>query len=200
MRFTASTRQGEIPISGVYDSRGKRYRVDFNFPRFDMALLEPLLQGVLIQTAGTANTKLTMTGGPEGGPLLNGTIQVENYEATVDYTRARYRLAGPVTVRNNRFELPEVPISDGNGGGGVISAWFDSQYFRHLRFGVKIDFPGFKYIGIWSAAGDAPFVALEPWTGHSTLTSEDDVFEHKRHITLLEPGAVDERSFTVTLL
>lgn len=66
--------------------------------------------------------------------------------------------------------------------------------------GVKIDFPGFKYIGIWSAKGDAPFVALEPWTGHATLDTEDDVLEHKRNITILEPGAVDERSFTVTLL
>ncbi|WP_308615634.1 aldose 1-epimerase family protein [uncultured Enorma sp.] len=66
--------------------------------------------------------------------------------------------------------------------------------------GVRIDFADFKYIGIWSALGDAPFVALEPWTGHATLTTEDDVFEHKRDITLLEPGAVDERSFTVTLL
>ena len=66
--------------------------------------------------------------------------------------------------------------------------------------GVRIDFADFKYIGIWSALGDAPFVALEPWTGHATLTSEDDVFEHKRDITLLEPGAIDERSFTVTLL
>ncbi|WP_302152695.1 aldose 1-epimerase family protein [uncultured Enorma sp.] len=66
--------------------------------------------------------------------------------------------------------------------------------------GVRIDFADFKYIGIWSALGDAPFVALEPWTGHATLTSEDDVFEHKRDITLLEPGAVDERSFTVSLL
>ena len=66
--------------------------------------------------------------------------------------------------------------------------------------GVKVDFPGFKYIGVWSAAGDAPFVALEPWTGHATLTSEDDVFEHKRDITTLAPGAVDERTFTVTLL
>ncbi len=66
--------------------------------------------------------------------------------------------------------------------------------------GVKIDFPGFKYIGVWSAKGDAPFVALEPWTGHATLDTEDNVFEHKRNIIILEPGAVDERSFTVTLL
>ncbi len=66
--------------------------------------------------------------------------------------------------------------------------------------GVRVDFEGFKYLGVWSAAGDAPFVALEPWTGHATLTSEDDVFEHKRDITVLAPGAVDERSFSVTLL
>lgn len=140
IRFTASTPTGETPIRGVYDSGRKRYRVDFDFPRFDMSLLEPLLQGVLIQTEGTARTKLVMTGGPEGGPLLNGTIDVDQYEATVDYTRVRYRLAGPVTVHNNRFELPAVPISDGNGGGGTISAWFDSEYFRHLRYGVKVSF------------------------------------------------------------
>lgn len=66
--------------------------------------------------------------------------------------------------------------------------------------GVRVDFAGFPYLGIWSAAGDAPFVALEPWTGHATMTSEDDVFEHKRGITILAPDAVDERSFTITLL
>lgn len=66
--------------------------------------------------------------------------------------------------------------------------------------GVRVDFEGFPYLGVWSAANNAPFVAIEPWTGHSTLDSEDDVFEHKRNITILEPGAVDTRSFTVTLL
>lgn len=41
---------------------------------------------------------------------------------------------------------------------------------RKSGHGVKIDFEGFKYIGVWSAANDAPFVALEPWTGHTTMT------------------------------
>ncbi len=66
--------------------------------------------------------------------------------------------------------------------------------------GVRVDFEGFPYLGIWSAAGDAPFLAIEPWTGHATMTSEDDAFEHKRGITVLAPGGVDERSFTITLL
>ena len=65
--------------------------------------------------------------------------------------------------------------------------------------GVRVDFPGFDYIGVWSM-GEAPFVALEPWTGHSTLTTEDDVLEHKRNITVIAPGESDERSFVITLL
>ena len=65
--------------------------------------------------------------------------------------------------------------------------------------GIKVDFPGFDFLGVWSAPG-APFVAIEPWTGHATLTIEDDVLEHKEGITILPPGAIDERSFTITLL
>lgn len=65
--------------------------------------------------------------------------------------------------------------------------------------GIRMDFPGFDFLGVWSAPG-APFVALEPWTGHATYTNEDDVLEHKENITLLAPGATDERSFTITLL
>ena len=65
--------------------------------------------------------------------------------------------------------------------------------------GVRVDFPGFDYIGVWTS-GEAPFVALEPWTGHSTLPPEDDVLEHKRNITVIAPGESDERSFVITLL
>ena len=48
---------------------------------------------------------------------------------------------------------------------------------RKSGHGVKIDFEGFKYIGVWSAANDAPFVALEPgpvtppWTPRTTSLS-----------------------------
>lgn len=66
--------------------------------------------------------------------------------------------------------------------------------------GVRIEFPGFKYLGVWSAAGNAPFIALEPWSGHTTVFDEDNVFEHKAGMTLLAPGEVFERAFTITLM
>ncbi|WP_303131645.1 aldose 1-epimerase family protein [uncultured Olsenella sp.] len=64
--------------------------------------------------------------------------------------------------------------------------------------GIRVDFAGFDYLGVWSAAGDAPFVALEPWTGCATAEDEDDVFEHKRGMRLLSPGQTDRLSFVVT--
>ena len=65
--------------------------------------------------------------------------------------------------------------------------------------GVRVEFPGFPYIGVWSAANDAPFVALEPWSGHTTTHDEDDIFEHKAGMTLLAPGETNERTFSITL-
>lgn len=54
--------------------------------------------------------------------------------------------------------------------------------------GLEMDFTGFDYLAAWSAVNDAPFVALEPWTGCATCFDEDDVFEHKRGMRTLAAG------------
>lgn len=54
--------------------------------------------------------------------------------------------------------------------------------------GIQMDFEGFDYLGIWSAAPGCPFVALEPWCGIADTVDTDGVFEHKPGIICLEPG------------
>ncbi len=63
--------------------------------------------------------------------------------------------------------------------------------------GMRVDFDGFDYLGVWSAAGGAPFVALEPWCGTATRTDEDDVFEHKQGMMFLEPGQSIVKTFVM---
>ncbi|MDO4478511.1 MAG: aldose 1-epimerase family protein [Lachnospiraceae bacterium] len=63
--------------------------------------------------------------------------------------------------------------------------------------GITMDFEEMPYLGVWSAKGDAPFVALEPWLGHSSTTADDGVFEHKAGMIMLKPG--DARSFSFTM-
>lgn len=191
IRFAATTPEGERPISGIYNSPERRYRVDFDFPRFDMYLLQPLLQGILIDTEGRARTRLAMTGGPEGGPVLNGSVDVEEYRATVAYTRARYRFGGPVSVRDNRFELPAVPISDDAGGSGTISAWLDSEYFRRLRFGVRLEFHDMLCLNT-SEADNPDFYGRMYATGGFSVSGDD-------FHTLLDLRAETARNSTFVL-
>lgn len=66
--------------------------------------------------------------------------------------------------------------------------------------GILVTFPDFNYLGVWSSANDGPFVALEPWSGTSTCSDEDDVFEHKRGVRFLEPEEHETLSFVIEIL
>lgn len=71
---------------------------------------------------------------------------------------------------------------------------------RKSSHGVRVSFEGFHFLGVWSEMHDAPFVAIEPWTGCATALDEDDMLEHKRGMELLAPGACATHAFTIELL
>lgn len=74
----------------------------------------------------------------------------------------------------------------------TLTASVDSTSEAH---GIQMDFEGFDYLGIWSAAPGCPFVALEPWCGIADVVDTDGVFEHKPGIICLDP----EQSIAKTL-
>jgi len=63
--------------------------------------------------------------------------------------------------------------------------------------GVMMEFSGFPLFGIWSAANDGPYVALEPWTGCATAFNENDEFVEKRGLRTLNAGEAEKFAFTV---
>lgn len=66
--------------------------------------------------------------------------------------------------------------------------------------GVKIEFQDMNNLLIWSAVGNAPFVALEPWTGLASCNDEDGLFEHKRGMTVLEKDEIASFKFKITMI
>lgn len=66
--------------------------------------------------------------------------------------------------------------------------------------GIKIEFQDMNNLLVWSAVGNAPFVALEPWMGISNCTDEDDVFENKRGMIILEPDETISIKFKITMI
>lgn len=66
--------------------------------------------------------------------------------------------------------------------------------------GVKIEYQDFDNLLIWSSANGGDFVALEPWTGITTCSDEDEIFENKRGMTVLEPQSQASFKFKITLI
>lgn len=66
--------------------------------------------------------------------------------------------------------------------------------------GIKIEYQDMNNLLVWSAVGNAPFVALEPWTGLASCNDEDGAFEHKRGMTVLAPGETTSFKFKITMI
>lgn len=66
--------------------------------------------------------------------------------------------------------------------------------------GIRMDFQDMDNLLIWSAVGNAPFVALEPWTGISSCLDEDGIFENKRGMTILLPDETVSFKFKITMI
>lgn len=180
---------------------------------------QTLEQRFEVLNTGTATLPFTLGGHPAFNVPLASAAQREDAdgEAFEDYQLefARpWRASSPTMVDGGLWDFGRrIPVVDGSAL-RLSRRLFDTDTLLlenvpdstvTLRGdksgrGVRLDFAGFPYLGIWSARGDAPFVAIEPWTGCSTALDEDDVFEHKRGTRLLEPGEEATRSFTITVL
>lgn len=66
----------------------------------------------------------------------------------------------------------------------------------HSPHGLRFDYDGFPYLGIW-AAKNADFVCIEPWCGIADPVNSDQQLGNKEGINKLAPGKSFERSWKV---
>jgi galactose mutarotase-like enzyme len=67
---------------------------------------------------------------------------------------------------------------------------------HNTSHGVKVQFDGFPYMGIW-AAKDADFICLEPWCGVADTIDASGNLEDKEGIQRLAAGRQFERTYTI---
>jgi galactose mutarotase-like enzyme len=67
-------------------------------------------------------------------------------------------------------------------------------------YSIRVDIKGFPYLGIWTKAGGAPFICIEPWFG---VTDQENAsrqdFLQKEGILQLASGQQFECSYGITL-
>lgn len=123
-----------------------------------------------------------------GCPVLteDGLINVNNRKALLDH-------ASSFGVKHELF-YDDALIFDS------LESRSASLLHKETQKGIRVDFKDFDYLGIWSSANDGPFVAIEPWSGTSTCSNEDGIFEHKRGVRILGPGQSETLAYTISVL
>lgn len=125
--LTAETR--DTVIRGFYVPSEVRYLARLNTDSLDMALLDPMLSGVISDTHGAASASLTLTGQRREAEL-NGEIRVRDLSTTVDFTQVTYSVPeARIAVKDNTLKVEPVRVYDPEGNSGRM--WFDLS-LNHL--------------------------------------------------------------------
>ncbi|KGL40008.1 LACX protein [Listeria newyorkensis] len=70
---------------------------------------------------------------------------------------------------------------------------------RKNRHFVKVAFPDFKYVGIWTPKPGTPFLCIEPWFGIADAKGESVELKDKLGIETLAVGADFSSEYTITI-
>ena len=134
--------------------------------------------------------KVTFDKTLEGGYLRpdhhSGLIDIEN---RFDDFNGKTEIA----MRHDLFEEKDAMIFDG-------IAPKSATLIGPSGKGIKIEYQDMTNLLIWSACGNANFVALEPWTGISNCSDETNEIEKKRGMTILEPDEQAGFKYKITMI
>ncbi|GGE56775.1 aldose 1-epimerase family protein [Priestia taiwanensis] len=64
---------------------------------------------------------------------------------------------------------------------------------------VRMQFAGFPYLGIWTQAGNAPFLCIEPWFGVADVVGKPRELKDKKGIEILAANETFSCTYTITI-
>lgn len=191
------------------DTTRKVYPFDFEF-RIKYSLYENSLT-VAYEVLNTGDGAMYFSVGGHPAfklPLAEGTEYSDYYlEFDQEETAPRWPISKegliettPKSLLEQTKRLPlskELFLSDALVLKGMSSSIVNLRSDKTPR-GLRFDYPGFPYLGIW-AAKNADFVCIEPWCGIADIVGAGQNLDEKEGINELAPGEQFRRSWAVTL-
>jgi len=129
---------GTKPVTGFYSLSDRVLDLDVRMPKLRLCLLAPILKGTLIDMTGTANTDINFKLIKGIYPVLNGKATIDDFYTTVNFTKCRYHVSGPIDVKDNRISGNNLIVYDMDGNSANLSGYFYSYDFRTLKYSMDV--------------------------------------------------------------
>ncbi|MCL2561442.1 MAG: translocation/assembly module TamB [Rikenellaceae bacterium] len=154
----------------------------------DLSLLDIHCEGTLSRAAGRADVDATI-GGYGRNVKLNGTIDIHEYQATLDFLNVVYSTVGAtqMTLRDNIIEAHALPIGDPEGGRGTMDARIDLNRLNNVSYEFDISTDNILAL-------DTSWADNELFYGRVYASGNVAVSGSKRGVTLNITAATDDGS------
>ena len=152
--YVTTRRDGKQVASGYLFPSRSRYFARLGLKGLDVSLIDPLLSGVLVNTEGTADVDLSLTG-ERRNASLNGEILVHDMKTTLDYTKCVYSAPKAVIkVHNNHFQIDKVPIYDSRRNSGQLSMDLSLDHLSNIEYSLEAQFNNMHVMNTTSRDND----------------------------------------------
>ncbi|MDO4458584.1 MAG: aldose 1-epimerase family protein [Clostridia bacterium] len=119
--------------------------------------------------------------------------KVDLTQCLINPTEEEFHLTGnTIALRHNLFSTDALIFDEPKSESLAI--------VNREGHGVKVNFAEFPMIALWSSSDSGNFVALEPWQGCATLTTEGDIFAEKTHALRLNSCERKELGFVLEIM
>lgn len=75
-----------------------------------------------------------------------------------------------------------------------------SLLHKDHKTGIRVDFPDFAMLGLWTPKPSAPFLCIEPWNGAAIFDDESDEFCERRCIQTAQPNETKQYQLHFSLV
>ena len=138
-RFFACERErGDTLVRGYYDPTLRRYYMRAEVDSMRVALIDPVLQGVVSGTEGLAKLELVLRG-QQREASLQGKIRVKGLKTKVDFTQVEYSAPEfELEITDNAFKGSGIRLYDKEGNRGTADFNMSLQHLSNISYSLRV--------------------------------------------------------------
>lgn len=134
---------------------GGRLDAEFFTERFPIDVAEYFLGNAIVNTRGAFDARLKISG-PVKKPELNGWIDIEGFETTLDYLGVRYAVdKGRITATSRMFDATGLVLRDPLNHTAVVTGGLTHDHFRN--WGLDCNIRSEQFMALNTRKQDNPF-------------------------------------------
>ncbi len=128
-------------ITGNLNAAEKQIDLNVKLDDSELALLTPFVRKLVSNLKGKVSADLTVKGA-FNEPLINGNIELDQAQVTVNYLKTTYIIDDEVTVNNSAIQLNNLVLKDLEGHTGTANGSVDLKNINNPNIQVELEAKG----------------------------------------------------------